>query len=72
MSSYSIPLPFASFLTERQVAEMLNVTASCLQKWRERKVELHQHQKFGDLVRYDPRDVESYIEQSRRPATQGV
>lgn len=67
LEDLSLP-PLQLYLTEQQVAELLNVTCACLQKWRERGVQLHQHQKFGDLVRYDRNDVIAYIKASRRPA----
>jgi predicted DNA-binding transcriptional regulator AlpA len=56
------------FLTERQVAGVLGVSPQLLRKWRASGQRDLPHVKIGRCVRYDPRDVEAFIERRKAEA----
>ena len=59
-----------ALLTETQVADWLGLSPKWLQqqRWRGKGIPYH---KVGGAVRYDPCDVEQYIQKSRRDPQQG-
>jgi len=64
----AMPRPMARLLTEREAAERLGLSVRTLQKWR-LLGSGPQFLKLGHAVRYDPADLERYLESSRRRST---
>ena len=55
-------------LTEREASGVLGLSVRTLQKWRLQGNGPH-FLKLGSAVRYDPQDLEQYIETARRRST---
>ena len=53
-------------LSPDETAELLGVTKQTLAKWRCIKCQDLPYLKFGNLVKYDPADLEAFIARSRR------
>lgn len=53
-----------SLLTEKEVAQFLNVSVKMLQKQRQQNIGIR-YSKIGSLVRYSMSDVIAYIERSK-------
>jgi excisionase family DNA binding protein len=58
----------ARFMTEREAAERLGLSVRTLQKWR-LLGSGPEFLKLGHAVRYDPEDLERYVESARRRST---
>ena len=57
-----------ALLTEHEVAARLALRVATLRRWRWAGVGLP-FIKIGSCVRYDPRDVDAFVETSRRQST---
>ncbi len=58
------PTGFANLLTPEQVAAMTGVSKETLAQWRSQKRGIP-YLKVGRVVRYDPADVQAYLEGCR-------
>ncbi len=56
-------------LTEQKTAEALNCTVAALRRWR-RERRGPRFVKLGRLIRYNPADLEAYVEQSTQAVMQ--
>lgn len=58
-------------LNERQTAERLGLKATTLRRWRWAGIG-PRYRKIGGAVRYDPTDLEAYLERACRTSTSQV
>ena len=58
----------STLLTEKQVAQRLGLSTKTLQQWRWRGIG-PRFRKLNYAVRYDPNDIELYIESAGRNST---
>jgi excisionase family DNA binding protein len=58
------PTGFAKLLTPEQVAAMTGISRETLAQWRSQKRGVP-YLKVGRVVRYDPADVQAYLESCR-------
>ena len=60
--------PMAQLLTERDTARRLGLSVRTLQKWR-LLGQGPRYLKLGQAVRYDPDDLEAFVQAARRTST---
>ena len=56
---------FSTYITEKEAANILGISAKTLQKWRWLGIDAQpKYKKFGRLVRYSIADISEYAEKS--------
>ena len=65
MTKTNSPTTISAYITEKEAASILGISAKTLQKWRWLGIDAQpKYKKFGRLVRYSLADISEYAEKS--------